>query len=494
MAETPLAAPPPTVGAGDIVVATVRRQLRLIPLVGVMFFTVSGGAYGLEDMVSLSGPGLALLLLLVIPVIYSVPAALVVAELGTALPVEGGYYQWVKVALGRFWAYQEGFWSWLTTWVDMAIYPVLFADYLAVYWVQAGAGETVFFSVGGLDVDLHWLVALAVIWPLTYLNIRGAKVVGDSSLIFMAILLLPFVIMCAIGIPKLFIDGIDPFTPFVPPGETVASAIGAGIWIGMWNYLGWDGLSTVAGEVENPRRNFPRALAISIPLITACYVLPVLAGLASGQTWDTWTAGTFALAGYDLGGEWLKALITFGSFVSMAGLFSGLLLSVSRVPYVLAQDGWLPRSLTREHPRFGTPWIAIVSCSVIYSLFTLGPFQSLVIIDVFVYSLALLLEFVALLVLRVKMPGLERPFRIPGGMAGAAAVVALPTLVILFAIYKSYDDGGFEAIWKPVVAALLGPLTYPLVLRFVKGDKPTQDVEVDGVVIWSEAGGIEGAR
>ena len=477
---------PPLPGAREIVVVTVRRQLRLVPLIGVMFFTVSGGAYGLEDMVSLSGPGLAVLLLLVIPVIYSVPTALVVAELGTALPVEGGYYQWVKVALGRFWAYQEGFWSWLTTWVDMAIYPVLFADYLATYWKPAGAGEAVFLDLGFVQLDVHWLIALALIWPLTYLNVRGAKVVGDSSLIFMVVLLLPFVIMTAIGLPQVLSHGLSDLRPFAPPGTSVASAIGAGIWIGMWNYLGWDGLSTVAGEVHEPKRSFPLALAISIPLITVCYVLPVVAGLASHQAWDTWTAGTFALAGHDLGGEWLKALITFGSFVSMAGLFSGLLLSVSRVPYVLARDGWLPASISRHHPRFDTPWIAIVGCSVIYSLFTLGPFQSLVIIDVAVYSFALLLEFAALIVLRRTMPGLERPFRVPGGTVGLWLCVAVPSAVIFFALYKSYDDGGVAAVWKPLVAAALGPITYPLALRYIKRDRPTEDVVVDGVVIWSE--------
>ena len=114
-----------------------------------MFFTVSGGAYGLEDMISLSGPGMAILLLIVTPIIWSVPAALMVAELGTAIPIEGGFYQWVKAGLGRFWGYQEGFWSWTTTWVDMAIYPVLFADYLSETYVpKAAAGDTVFLDLG----------------------------------------------------------------------------------------------------------------------------------------------------------------------------------------------------------------------------------------------------------------------------------------------------------------------------------------------------------
>ena len=472
--------------ASDIISATARRQLRLLPLIGVMFFTVSGGAYGLEDMVSLSGPGIAIVLLLGLPVFYSVPSALVVAELGAAIPVEGGYYQWVKAGMGRFWGYQEAFWSWLTTWVDMAIYPVLFADFLSVYWTPAGAGATTLLTLGPVEFDVHWLVCLAVIWPLTYLNIRGARSVGDSSLVFMAILLVPFIILVALGLPRLLTEGINPLMPLHPPGVTVASAVGAGIWIGMWNYLGWDGLSTVAGEIENPRRTFPLALFISIPLITACYVLPVAAGLASGVPWDEWTAGSFSLVGYDLGGEWLKALITFGGFVSMAGLFSGLLLSVSRIPYVMARDGWLPDVMTRLHPRFGTPWIAIVMCSAIYSMFCLNAFTDLVIIDVAVYSFALILQFVSFLILRATLPQLARPFRIPGGWPVAIGVVSLPIAIICFAIWKSYDDGGVEAIWKPAVALALGPVTFPLLLKLVKRDRPTEDVVVDGEVIWRD--------
>jgi amino acid transporter len=481
-----MAAAPEFVTGQDIVRATAKRQLRLLPLIGVMFFTVSGGAYGLEDMVSLSGPGIAILLLVLLPIVYSVPSALVIAELGSAMPIEGGYYQWVKAGMGRFWGYQEAFWSWLTTWVDMAIYPVLFADYLAAYWAPAEAGHTMLFSLGPVEFDVHWLVCLAVIWPFTYLNIRGARDVGSSSLVFMAVLLAPFAILCAIGLPKLLIDGIDPLTPMTPPGVTVASAVGAGIWIGMWNYLGWDGLSTVAGEIENPRRTFPLALFLTIPVITICYVLPVLAGMASGVPWDQWTAGTFSDVGFALGGEWLKALITFGGFVSMCGLFSGLLLSVSRIPYVMARDGYLPDFMTRLHPRFGTPWIAIVICSAIYSLFCLNAFTDLVIIDVAVYSFALMLQFATFLILRAKLPDLPRPFRVPGGWPVAIAIVSLPVAIILFAIYKSYDDGGVEAIWKPAIALALGPITFPILLKLVKRDTPTEDVVVDGDVIWSD--------
>ena len=471
----------------DVVVHVVQRQLKLLPLVGLMFFTVSGGAYGLEDMVSSSGPGMAIFLLLITPIIWSLPAALMVAELGTAMPVEGGFYQWVKAGLGNFWAYQEGFWSWMCTWVDMAIYPVLFADYLAETYVpRASAGDTVFFSVGSAQFDLHWVIALCVIWPFTYLNIRGAALVGDSSLAFMFIILAPFAILVLIGIPKLFMDGINPFEPFVVSGSTPAGAFGAGLWICMWNYLGWDGLSTVMGEIENPRRTFPKALFLCIPLITACYVLPVMAGLAGGTDWQAWTAGYFPVVGGNLAGEWLQVLLTIGGLVSAAGLFAALLLSVSRIPFVVARDGWLPQFITKEHAKYGTPWVAILICAVIYSVFTLGPFEALVVVDVFIYSLGLMLEFIALIALRIKRPDMPRPFRVPWGWPGVVLITALPTAIILFAVWQTVQDEGIGAMYLSFGAAILGPLTYPLSKYFIKRDRKAQPVIVDDLVIWSE--------
>src|SRR5947208_3777269 len=107
-----------------------RRQLTLLPLVMVMFCAVSGRAYGLEKPVHSSGPGMALLLIVITPLIWSLPIALMAAELASAMPVEGGYYAWVKKGLGPFWGFQAGWWSWIDSFVDTAIYPALFAGYL----------------------------------------------------------------------------------------------------------------------------------------------------------------------------------------------------------------------------------------------------------------------------------------------------------------------------------------------------------------------------
>src|SRR5690348_14047505 len=123
------------------------RRVRLLPLVALIFFSVSGGAYGIEELFSTSGPGIALLLIVVTPLIYSVPHALVCAELGTAIPVEGGYYHWVKRGLGRFWGFQQGLLQWICSFVDMALYPVLFTSYLQSVAGFVAPGKHVLFRL-----------------------------------------------------------------------------------------------------------------------------------------------------------------------------------------------------------------------------------------------------------------------------------------------------------------------------------------------------------
>ena len=455
----------PDTPAPDIRV--VKRSLALGALVFIMFFTVSGGAYGLEDVVGSGGAGMAILLILITPIIWSLPTALMVAELATAMPVEGGFYFWVKRACGPFWGFQEGWWSWLTTWVDMAIYPVLFVEYSSIY-----------FPIFETNALARWLLGASVIWIFTWLNIRGAKLVGDSSKIFGVIVLAPFVIMTVLG---LFQWHYNPFHPFVVPGQTITQSLNLALFVVMWNYLGWDGLSTIAGEMKNPRRDYPKTLVITLPLITLCYLLPVVIGLAvvglDKPDSPIWEAGAWTDIAQTIGGHWLGVLMAFGAIVSAAGLFSALLLSVTRIPFVMGEDGYLPKVLFKIHPRYGTPWVSLVVSSVIYSIFILGPFQSLVVVDVTIYAAALLLEFVALVVLRIREPDMERPYRIPGGWFGIFLVVVFPVGIIAFALVNQViEEGWFHAAGLAALFIVSGPILYPIARYFKKRRGETDDL------------------
>src|ERR1700720_2163711 len=134
------------------------RRIGTLGLVFVLFFSTSGGPYTTETLIHSVGPGLGLLILALVPLLWSVPEALIVGELASMLPEEGGYYRWVDRAFGRFWAFQNGWLTWLCSLFDMALYPTLFNQYLKYF-------------VPGLDVKLRWTLSLAIIWIGTWINL-----------------------------------------------------------------------------------------------------------------------------------------------------------------------------------------------------------------------------------------------------------------------------------------------------------------------------------
>ncbi len=431
-----------------------HRALGFWPLVATIFFVVSGGAHGLEPVMQ-SGPGLGILLILVAPLIWALPAALMTAELGSAMPVEGGYYVWVRRALGPGWGFLCGWWTWLYSWVDVAIYPVLFASYVA--------NLADLFGQPLLLEDrpwLKWSIGMAIVIPLTLLNVRGTKLVGRVAIVFGLLLLVPFAILVAWGLPAFLAHPGAAWSPVTPPGQPLGSAFSAGLFVVMWNYLGWDSISTVGEEVDRPAKTLPRALLLGLLLVTAGYLLPVLVGIVAYPDYTKWTDGAWVPIGAAIGGPWMGVMIAFTGLVSAAGLFMATLLSASRIPFVLAEDGLLPPGLTRVHPRFGTPVPAILVSAVFYSVFSFSTFEKLAVVDVVLYSWALLLEFVALIALRIREPDLERPFRIPGGWIGVALTALLPLGVVVFAVVNHFAEEGREALVWSAYALASAPLLY----------------------------------
>ncbi len=388
--------------------------LTLGPLVAVMYFTVSGGPFGLEGLVGSVGPGVALLLLVLTPLVFSVPETLLIGELASMLPAEGGYYVWVKRAFGRFWGFWNGWLSWVYSLIDMAIYPVLFLQYIRFFAP----------GLGGLE---GWLVALVLIWSATWLNLRGTRAVGTASGWLIAAVLAPFGLLAVVAVGR-WIFGpaavAAPFRPFANPGQTFLGALGIGISQSIWNYSGWDNASTVGGEIEHATATYPRALARALPLVTVVYL---------------------AAAG----------------MVSAFGLFNALLLSYSRIPLVMAQDGFLPARLAATDAT-GTPRNAVLVSAVAYSAFALLSFGGLLAADVLLYTAALALEFGALLQLRSREPELRGAFRVPVGLRALAGLALLPVLLLVTAVTLEVQSHaiGLPGVAVAVLLAAVGPLGY----------------------------------
>jgi amino acid transporter len=424
-----------------------RRSLGTLALVFVMFFNISGGPFTTETLIAETGPGLGLLILILVPLVWSVPETLIVGELASMLPEEGGYYRWVYRAFGRFWAFQNGWWTWMYSLVDMAIYPVLFNQYLHYF-------------VPGIGARGQWLVALVVIWGATAVNLRGALRVGWVSIITGFFILTSFL---ALSGAALLHAHHSPVRPFLPPSHDAVGALGVGLSIALWNYIGWDNPSTVQGEVVDASRSYPRALAIALPLVVLNYLVPLTAAL-SASDWHAWTGADWAdiarLTG-GVAGSVLAPLIALCGMLSALGLFNALLLSYSRIPLAMAADGMLPAALARTDDA-GTPRNAVLSAAVLYSLFALLSFVHLVVADVLLYAMALSLEFGALIALRRHEPQLRGTFRIPVGLAGVVTLAALPVAILCVVVAMEIHDaqGGLPAVLGSVAAMAVGVIVY----------------------------------
>jgi amino acid transporter len=430
-----------------------RRGVSTLSLVFILFFCTSGGPYTTETLVHSVGPGLGLLILLGVPIIWSVPEVLIVGELASMLPEEGGYYRWVDRAFGRFWAFQNGWLTWMYSLVDMALYPELFNQYLRYF-------------VPGLSERIEWLVSLAVIWGATAINLRGAVRVGRTSVLTGVFIVCGFLALALGALPHM---SHVPWRPFAANEAHGVGGFAVGLSIALWNYIGWDNASTVQGEVRDASRSYPRALAWALPLVTIGYFMALLPSLAATD-WTTWTEGGWPdIARAAVGGgvgRVIAAWLALAGMVSALSLFNALLLSYSRIPFVLAEDRLLPRGLGRLDAR-ANPRNAVLFSAICYSVFVLVSFGKLVVADVLLYSFALFLEFAALVRLRRAEPALRGAFRIPAGRGVVAALAALPMIVLAGVIVISFRDGdyGLPALIGTAVAMALGPLVYSIARR-----------------------------
>jgi amino acid transporter len=352
---------------------------------------VAGGPYGLEDILGKAGYGRALLLLLVIPLVWSLPTSLMVGELASSLPEEGGYYIWVRRALGSFWGFQEAWLSLVASVFDMAIYPVTFVLYLghiAPGWTAGYRGT---------------LWALAVVVGCCAWNLRGARAVGNGSLLLFAALLSPFVVLIGLGLYKgLILHAVGGGWQALAQPVDAPDLAGA-VSVCLWNYMGWDNASTVAQEVDDPQRTYPRAMLIAAGLVALTYILPLLAVALAGIPAGQFSTGAWTDAARLLGGPWLAILVVLGGTISGVGMFNALMLSYTRVPYALARERLLPKVFARTTAA-GVPWVSVLVCGVAWALALRLSFERLISIDLVLYGAALLLEFVALVVLRVREP------------------------------------------------------------------------------------------
>jgi amino acid transporter len=422
------------------------RQLTLLGLVAMTFFCVSGGPYGIEDAVRAGYPFFFLIGMITIPWIWSLPCALMTAELSTAMPESGGFILWVKAAFGPFMAFQEAWWSFVNNMFDLAIYPVMFSNYLDELLPK-----------GTIPWWGSMLIRFGVLLTCALLNLFGVKAVSRSSGIFIILILLPFVIMVGMGMR--FIKPIDWLA--IPP--TGLHGIQWGLWLTTiaWSTGGFDNMSQVAGDLENPTKSYPRAMIITLVAMILVVIFPVMVGVCAVTDYSKWTEGYFAVVAQAVGGEWLRIWIVLGACLSSLGILNTYLCTCSEMLAAWGEKDLLGISFLQHQSPWGTPWVALLINTIIISGGTFLKFDFLVQIDQLMYALGLTLEYLSLIWLRFSKPNMPRPYKIPLNDYLLVVFCLIPIGFCIFTIVSPLMSS-LSIVYITVTAILLGFILYPI--------------------------------
>ncbi|KAF7063104.1 hypothetical protein CFC21_069634 [Triticum aestivum] len=420
-------------------------KVSMVPLVFLIFYEVSGGPFGIEDSVKAAGPLLAIVGFLLFALIWSIPEVLITAEMGTMFPENGGYVVWVSSALGPFWGFQQGWAKWLSGVIDNALYPVLFLDYVKSSVPALGGGLPRTFAVLILTV------------ALTYMNYRGLTIVGWVAVFLGVFSLLPFFVMGLIAIPH-----IEPSRWF----EMDLDNVNWGLYLNtlFWNLNYWDSISTLAGEVENPKRTLPRALSYALVLVVGGYLYPLITCTAAlPVVRESWTDGYFSDIAKILGGFWLHSWIQAAAALSNMGNFVTEMSSDSYQLLGMAERGMLPEFFAKRS-RYGTPLIGILFSAFGVVLLSWMSFQEIIAAENYLYCFGMILEFIAFIKLRMTHPSTSRPFRIPLGTVGSVLMIVPPTILIVVVMALA----SFKVMAVSVLAVLVGFALQPALVYMEK--------------------------
>lgn len=453
-----------------------RVRMRLTVAVFFVFTLTCAGSFGMEDVVSASGPGMTLLMIILLPLFWSFPMSFVASELGSMVPEAGGLYRWIRRAMGEYWSFQAGWWWTLSLYVDTAVYVALALDYAQAHY--------------GFGPGTRAVIGIALVAVFAFINIRGLELTGWTLTVMQIAIMAPLVVMAVWAISK---GSGNSFSPLLPRGESAVGSLQLGLAIMMWMYAGYESIATLAGEIQNPQRIIPRALMIGTPLVVLTYLVTVWAAIriarldGAGNWVNMWTGGDgvdyVALAGM-LGGSLFAYFMLLSAVLSNLSLYAGYLAAGARPGFQMSRDRLFPRFYGRTHPTWGTPWVAVLIMALVNAILIQFSFQALITIDVFLLMFPYVLIFVSVIVLRIREPNAPRSFRVPLPTWALGLWVACPVAIAIVALFVNGTDwmiGGLAGI-------LTGPIAYLVFKNIYKG---TTDRCLEGRIM-TESGELTG--
>jgi len=373
--------------------------------------------------------------------VMALAGALTYAEMGAMFPRSGGLYLFLHEAYGPLPAFLFGWASLLVILTgQIGAIAIGFSEYFSYFFpyfasthvlfrAPISSGHAVVFTANKIIAAL----AILLLGAINYLNARS------SNHLNVALTLAKIVGICAIPALAIFFGTVHPqWTPIVPPHMTgVASAFGVAMIAVLWAYDGWQYFPFAAGEVKNPQKNIPRALALGVAMTAVIFVavnLAYLHALPGEQMRGLVRVGEGSATA--LAGPITGRLVSVAVLTSTFGCCAAMMLVCSRLFFAMARKGVFPEAIGRIHPKYGTPHLAIALTTIWAVIYALsGSYEQLFTYVIFGGLLFAVLGGVALFVLRRKLPDHVRPYRVWGSpfvpciFIASSCVLALNTLM-----------------------------------------------------------------
>jgi len=379
-----------------------KSKISIVGLVAMICVMVAGGGYGIEDLIGAAGPGMTMLVLILIPFIWSIPFGLVSAELSSAYPQDGGMYNWAREVLGEKAGFVSGWCYTIAGFVEPALFATLTANYAKGFFP---------FELSKIQ---YWMLCAFIIVVLSIVNFFGIKVLSNMATVITIVCLLPFIVLIFLSFMNI---QYNPVTPFIPEDISVFQALGQGLLIAIWFNTGFEAVSTMSGEIEDGARKLPKAILISVPIISIMYIVfvfPVLAAVGNWQNWSSEGPLSFMELGQILGGQSLKwGFVIAGTLTSLM-ILCQYIAAYSRVMASMSEKGQFFQCFAIEHKKYGTPYVSIIiSGLVAIVICSSGSFIELVGVASILYSVPVILMFVAAIRLRMTKPHLQLEYKVP---------------------------------------------------------------------------------
>jgi APA family basic amino acid/polyamine antiporter len=393
---------------------------------------IGGGIFTLTGIAAHEYAGPALAISFVIAGLGCLFAALCYAEFSSVLPVEGSAYSYSYGTMGEIFA-------WIIGW-NLILEYMMGATTVAVAWSgyfekllhqfnihpplwlmnDPITAATKYQEIGQVAPSICFnLPALLITWVVTSILVRGIKEAAKTNNII--VILKIAVVLFVIFVGFFFIDTGN-YHPFVPERVIDSSGSGHYGWSGVitaasivfFAYIGFDAVSTQAGEAINPKKDVPFAIIVSLLICTILYILVslVLTGMVRYDALDMKAPVASAFEGVNLG--WATVLITIAAVAGLISVMLVMMLGQTRIFLGMSKDGLLPKMFGEIHAKFKTPFKSTILVGFIISIVSsLTPIDKVSEMCSMGTLLAFAMIALAVLVLRYKQPDLERPFKVP---------------------------------------------------------------------------------